>query len=175
MYDSKFIWDWIYPKLKANRISGIERRFSEFLKDWDIKESRRLTSEKDRNEEIPIYSGIFRHYMEDLYSKFDTTLTYEDINSDTIFANIIPAGYMLQYVIIEEKTGNLPVLSLGTTTDGYDIFNQVETFSNSITVNTLNVMFSFDAATTLYLSDTRDDGTWDSSTINIHFVIKQIK
>lgn len=101
-------------------------------------------------------------------------IAFLGVNADTTYANVIPAGYMLEYVIFEEKAGQSPILDLGTTAGGNQVFlNQALTTSGLTTIVTQRV-FSLMADTTLYLKDDDAGSTWDGSTVDLYFVIRPI-
>lgn len=181
-HDKKYIWDWIYPRLLNKRLCDIEERFQSYFFKWSIGERRRLSSDKERSQEIPIYSGILNHYLNSLYEELNYlynligsnsyTITIENISADTTLIDIVPAGYMLEYFIINEKTGNSPILNLGTTIDGSEVFWNQRLISSNLNTMVVQKLFSLTEATTLYLNDY--DGMWDGSTVDIYVVLKKI-
>jgi hypothetical protein len=97
-----------------------------------------------------------------------------NLAGDTTLANIIPAGYMLEYVIFNEKAAGSPILDLGTTVGGNEVFiGQVITTSDLTVVFTPR-MFSLVGATTLYLNAIDPASTWGGGTVDAYFVMKQI-
>jgi hypothetical protein len=93
------------------------------------------------------------------------------LNSDTTLTDIIPAGYLLQYVIFEEKTGNDPILDLGLTAGGNEVFINQALNSSALTTITIGNCYSLTGATTLYLNATDPGSTWDGSTVDVYFVM----
>jgi hypothetical protein len=97
-----------------------------------------------------------------------------NLNADTTLTTIVPAGYMLAYVIFLEKAGTSPVLDLGTTSGGNEVFiNQALTASDLTTI-VIQRVFSLSAATTLYLNDDDAGSNWNGSTVDAYFVCSPI-
>lgn len=101
-------------------------------------------------------------------------IAFLGVNSDTTYANVIPAGYMLEYVIFEEKTGNSPILDLGTSAGGNEVFINQALTASDITTVVLQRVFSLTNNTTLYLNDDDGASTWDGSTVDLYYVIRPI-
>lgn len=97
------------------------------------------------------------------------------ISVDTSFASIVPAGFMLEYVVFEETAGNEAILDLGTTAGGSQVFIGNIIDASDITVSTVSRVFSFSADTTLYLNDDDAGSDWNSATVNIYFVMRKIQ
>lgn len=93
------------------------------------------------------------------------------LNSDTTLTNIIPTGYTLQYVIFNEKTGDSPILDLGTTPGGNDVFINQALNSSALTTITVGNTYSLTTTTTLYLNATAPGSTWDGSVVDVYFVM----
>lgn len=82
IYNKDFLWDWTYPRLRSNRLFNIETRFQTPYTSWDVAESRLLTERMETSNEIPIYSGVFHHYMGEIYTGLDaleTLIVAEDL------------------------------------------------------------------------------------------------
>jgi hypothetical protein len=95
-------------------------------------------------------------------------------SADTTLTTIIPAGYMLEYMLFEETAGNAPTLDLGTTAGGNQVFINQEMTASGITTIVLQRVFSLVAATTLYLNDDAAGSDWNGGTVNIYTILKQI-
>ena len=100
-------------------------------------------------------------------------IVYMGLNADTTLTDVVPAGYMLEYVIFEELAGQSPILDLGTSAGGNEVFiNQALTTSDLTTI-VVDRIFSLTVDTTLYLND--DGGsTWDTSSVDAYFVLRPI-
>lgn len=101
-------------------------------------------------------------------------IAYLGVNSDTTYAGLIPAGYMLEYVVFEEKAAASPILDLGTSAGGNEVFINQALTTSGITTVVLQRVFSLTAGTDLYLNDDDAGSGWDGSTVDIYFVIRPI-
>lgn len=97
-----------------------------------------------------------------------------NLNSDTTLTTIIPAGYMLTYVIFLEKAGTNPILDLGTTLGGNEVFINQDITASTLTTVVIQRVFSLSAATTLYLNDDDAGSNWNGSTVDAYFVMTPI-
>lgn len=97
-----------------------------------------------------------------------------NLNSDTTLTSIVPAGYMLAYVVFLEKAGTSPILDLGTTLGGNQVFINQSLTSSNLTTIVVNRVFSLSAATTLYLNDDDAGSNWNGSTVDAYFVMTPI-
>lgn len=95
-------------------------------------------------------------------------------SADTTLTAIIPAGYMLEYMLFEEVSGNAPTLDLGTTVGGNEVFINQEMTASGITTIVLQRVFSLTVATTLYLNDDTAPSSWNGATVNIYTIMKKI-
>ena len=99
----------------------------------------------------------------------------DDISTDTQILssdNVVPAGYMLMYMMGTETAGNTATLDLGTTAGASDVFSQ-EVFTASVTT-TVAINKAYMTDTKLYLNDD-GAGTWNSGVLDCIFVIQRIK
>ena len=97
-----------------------------------------------------------------------------NLNADTTLTNIVPAGYMLTYVIFNEKAGTNPILDLGTTPGGNEVFLNQDITASSLTTVVIQRVFSLTAATTLYINDDDAGSNWNGSTVDAYFVCSPI-
>jgi len=105
----------------------------------------------------------------------DYVVLHANINSDTTFADLIPAGYMLTYMVCLEKVGATGCkLDLGTTVGGNEVMINQEITASEITTIVIQRVFSLSSATTLYLNDDDSESGWDGSTMDIYFVMTPI-
>ena len=97
-----------------------------------------------------------------------------NLNADTTLTDIIPAGYMLTYVIFNEKAGTNPLLDLGTTLGGNEVFINQDITASDLTTVVVQRVFSLSATTTLYLNDDDAGSNWNGSTVDAYFVMTPI-
>lgn len=102
------------------------------------------------------------------------TVLHAGLNADTTLTDLVPAGYMLQYVIFHEKSGQSPILDLGTTVGGNEVFINQALNSSDLTTIIVQRVFSLTAATSLYLNDDDAASTWDGSVVDAYFVLSSI-
>jgi hypothetical protein len=97
------------------------------------------------------------------------------ISVDTSWADLVPSYYMLEYVIIEEKSGQAPQLSCGTSPGGTEVFANMTLTTSGISTIVVQQVYSFSADTTIYLHDDGGGGdTWDGSTVDVYFVLRSL-
>jgi len=100
------------------------------------------------------------------------------ITGDTLWTDIVPAGYVIEKIIFEETAGAAAVLSLGTTDTGNDVFTGVTIAASTFTVldnaDLLKSMFSSTAAQTLDLNDDTAGDGWNAASVNVTFLMKRI-
>jgi hypothetical protein len=81
----------------------------------------------------------------------------------------IPPRYLLTYIVFEEKNGGTPVLDLGTTLNGNEVFLQQTMTASDLTTIVVERPFSLGVSTDLYLTDA--SGTWDAALLDAYFVL----
>ena len=100
------------------------------------------------------------------------------ITGDTLWTDIVPAGYIIDKIIFEETAAAAAVLSLGTTDMGNDVFTGVTIAASTFTVldnaDLLKSMFSSTAAQTLDLNDDTAGDGWNAASVNVTFLMKRI-
>jgi len=97
-----------------------------------------------------------------------------NLSGDTTLTTIVPEGYMLTYVVFLEKAGTSPVLDLGTTLGGNEVFINQTLTASVLTTIVIQRVFSLSAATTLYLNDDDAGSNWNGSTVDAYFVMTPI-
>jgi len=115
--------------------------------------------------------NTYTAYIKDIRS---SVYKASSVSADTTYADVVPAGYLLELVILEEKAGNAAVLSAGTTDGGNDVFTGQAIAASSITVIPLNMMFSTSAAQTIDINDDTAGDSWNSASVDIYFVMRRI-
>ena len=101
-------------------------------------------------------------------------IAYMGLNSDTTLTGVVPAGYMLEYVIFEELAAQAPILDLGTAAGGNQVFINQALVTSGLTTITIGRTFSLVANTTLYLNDDDAGSGWDGSTVDAYFVLRPV-
>ncbi len=96
------------------------------------------------------------------------------IAADTTWADIIPAGYLLEFVIIENTTANTAILDLGTADGENDVFSGIVMDASSITTIVVNQYFSSSAATSLDLNDDQPGSSWNSGSFTVTLIMRKI-
>ena len=96
------------------------------------------------------------------------------VTGDTLWTNIIPAGYLLEVMAFEETAGNEAILSLGSTDGGNDIFTGQTIEASGITTITINKYFSSSAAQSLDLNADQSGDTWNSSSMTVTLVMRRM-
>lgn len=104
----------------------------------------------------------------------NTLVLRAGLNADTTLTDIVPAGYMLAYIIFQEKAGNTPVLDLGTTAGNSEVFSGQSMTASDLTTIIVTRVFSLTAATTLYLNDDDPGSGWAGGVVDAYFVLTPI-
>lgn len=95
------------------------------------------------------------------------------VTSDTLWEDVVPAGYMLEYVVLENTTGNTATLSMGTTDNDDDVFSLQSIPGNDITVVEIKDVYSMSVAQDLDINDS-GGGNWNSATLNVYLLMRKI-
>jgi len=97
------------------------------------------------------------------------------VTGDQTFSNVIPANYMLQYIVIQNTSANTCYLDLGTTAGAYDVFQQQTITASAITTIPIAKVYNLTStAQTLYLNDDSGGSYWNSASLTVIFVMKKI-
>lgn len=102
------------------------------------------------------------------------TIKYAAVNADVTWTDVVPVGYMLEYVIFEELTGNEVTLDLGTSAGGNQVLLNQVIPANEITVAVVNRLFSFASMQTLYLNDDDPSSGWNGGSVDVYLVMRKI-
>ncbi|MFA5715794.1 MAG: hypothetical protein WC998_08635, partial [Candidatus Paceibacterota bacterium] len=97
-----------------------------------------------------------------------------NLSGDTTLTALVPAGYMLSYVIFNEKAGTSPVLDLGTTVGGSEILLNYSITASGLSLQACPFIFSLTSATTLYLNHAAVGSDWNGSTVDVYFVMTPV-
>lgn len=118
--------------------------------------------------QVYIGDGAANHELDFAINETKTT-----ISSDTTWTDIVPAGYILETMIFDNKTANEAILNLETT--GYvNIFSSIVFAASTITTLPINRYFSSSVATSLNLNDTGLYNSWNSASFTIILKMKRL-
>jgi|GEM_PF-6338455 len=118
--------------------------------------------------------------LSDALLNYDVSLQntkYTSVTGNTTYTNIVPANYILEYVVVQVTAGNTCVLDLGTTAGGSEIFAGITFTASTIDITTVPIGKVFNlssTAQTLYLNDTGGGSTWNSASLTVIFVMRKI-
>ncbi len=100
---------------------------------------------------------------------------YTTVSGNTTYTSVVPANYILDYIIIQETAGKKAVLDLGTTASGNDVLNaQTITASSIISIPVHKVFNLASTAQTLYLNDVGGGSLWNSASLTLIYVLRKI-
>lgn len=99
----------------------------------------------------------------------------KSVTGDSLWTDIVPAGYILERLICEETAGNAAILDMGTSDGANDVFTGITIAASDITVIEINKMFSSSAAQTLDINDDQAGSSWNSASINITLICGRIQ
>lgn len=94
--------------------------------------------------------------------------------ADTTMDGIIPPGYLIKYIVVN-NTGSLPAqLSAGSVAGANDIFSSEPIRENGVTVIKPDRAFSFSAFTSVYFNHTGDLDGWNGQTLDFYLTLERI-
>lgn len=93
--------------------------------------------------------------------------TLTAVTGDYTWTALVPAGYLLEYMVIEETAGKQAQISAGTTSNGKNVFESEAVTKSALTVININKTFSKTAATTVYLNHAGNGDKWNGASLNI--------
>ena len=96
------------------------------------------------------------------------------IAADTDVAGLVPAGYCIDKIIVENNTANAITggLNIGTATGGQQVVNTEAVGANALVVCTLvDGLFSTSAAQLISITD---ETSWNSASIDVYFVMEKL-
>lgn len=91
---------------------------------------------------------------------------------------IIPAGCVIQQIVIENTTGNAVTggMRIGTTNGGADVCTAITVGANALSMvadaSILKRIFSMTVDTTLYIQAIV---AWNSANLNFYFVLRKVR
>jgi hypothetical protein len=96
------------------------------------------------------------------------------VTVDSTMDSIIPPGYLIKYVIVN-NAGSLPAqLSAGSVAGGNDIFSSEPIRESGITVIKPEQAFSFTDFTSIYFNHAGDSDTWNGQTLDFYLTLEKI-
>jgi hypothetical protein len=87
-----------------------------------------------------------------------SVITATTITNDTELEDVIPAGYMLDKIAIEETAGNACVLKIGSTVGGSDLVGSTSCGASAITNISVGIMLSTSVANSVFIGFTSGSG-----------------
>jgi len=97
-----------------------------------------------------------------------------NMTDDTAWLSVVPANYILNYIVFEGTNANACIVDLGTTTGNSDVFSQQTIVANGFTTVVLNKFFSKTTAQSLYLSDD-GVGVWNGASVLATLYMSKIR
>ena len=98
----------------------------------------------------------------------------KSITGDTVLTDVIPAGYRIKSIVVEETAGNAITggLKIGTSAGGTQVVNGQAVGANALVDCALGtVIFSISAAQTLYVEDVT---SWNSASIDLWIQLERV-
>lgn len=85
----------------------------------------------------------------------------EGLGADSLASNIVPIGYMIKQIIVKNNDTSAVTITIGTTDHGTDVMDSTEISASGIFTATINNIFSFSTAKSLYFHSASWPGTAD--------------
>lgn len=104
----------------------------------------------------------------ELYGRM-AEVTFSDVTANKQLPDAVPAGYILEYIVLRNKDlTNACVVNIGTTSTGKEIFEKVTVPANDTKVLDVKGVYSYSAAKTLYINDS-DGADFNGATLDVYF------
>ena len=99
-----------------------------------------------------------------------------NVSDDYTWTNAIPAGFMVEYLAIEESTGNTGQISFGTTLEGTNIAQSEAVTGGGLTIiDRINQRaISLHNPTTIYINHAGVDDNWNGINITVYCIMRKI-
>jgi len=99
-----------------------------------------------------------------------------DVTDDYTWSGVIPSGWMVEYLVFEESTGNSGQLSCGTSSGATNVMRSEAITGGGITVisNLTQRISSMSSAITLYINHAGDGDTWNGMNLTVYCVMRKI-
>jgi hypothetical protein len=101
-------------------------------------------------------------------------VSFSDIVADTTFTDCVPAGYILEYVVFDNSTGQSAVLSCGTSAGAYDVFQSWGINANGLTSIPVGKTLSLSVVKSLFVNDDQDGDTWNGANLDMYLVLSPL-
>lgn len=124
------------------------------------------------NNDTNVFTDAQKTYLNNLIAgngdiRYDSSL---NISSDTTLTDLIPAGFILTNMLIEEINSQEVDINIGTTVSGYDVLYDQTIDADDSQVLVFDRFFSKTSDQTIYVNS--DD--WNGSSINIYIQMTRI-
>ena len=94
---------------------------------------------------------------------------FSGITADYDFTDVVPAGYMLDKIVVQNNVGSATTMDFGTTASGAEIADDLSVAGSGYSVVNVPMYFGYGANTTLYLNNLSS-----SANIDVAFVLIKI-
>ena len=158
----------IYEQAVSASTAGTEHAFTMSIDGVELIRGRGLSDGAGALEDGSEYVIIKGLYVT------DNNYERAAVTTDTTFTSVVPAGYILKYVVLTETAGNTATLSMGTAASGTQLFTNQTVTASTITTFVINKVFSWTAATSLYLHDDAGGDSWNSGSVDVKIVMEKI-
>lgn len=101
-------------------------------------------------------------------------VSFADITAAIEFEDVVPAGYILEYVVFDNSTGQDAQISCGSTAGGYDVFQSYGIQPNGLTSIPVGRALSMSAATSLFLNVAQHDDTFNGVSLDMYLVLSPL-
>lgn len=91
------------------------------------------------------------------------------ISANTSLNNIVPEGYMLENIVVVNKTSHAVSITAGTATGTTDVISTTEVGANIIYTFLIGKIFSFTDKKTLYIKS----ADWNSASVDIYVIMRK--
>lgn len=92
-----------------------------------------------------------------------------DIDSDSLITTI-PAGYMLEFLVLHETTGADVTIDIGTTAGDDDLISSLTVSGSGFSTQSLGSVFSLTSTQQIYISSS----AWGTSSLDIFALLRKI-
>lgn len=103
------------------------------------------------------------------------TQTIASVTGDYTATDIIPPGYTVTAIIVENSTANTGQISAGTSAGGNDVFASEAIKKSGFTTIPCRVTYSSTLFTSIYFNHAGDGDTWAGMTCNIYVLLTKYK
>lgn len=104
----------------------------------------------------------------------NNSITFTNISADHTFTNVIPAGKVIQMIVINNKTANEAQLSMGTYPGSIIIFGSEAISANNTTFAHVNLVYNQVDPMSVNLHHGGFGDAWNGANLDITFVFLKI-